>query len=370
MRNLDRFWAVMEYGDFDHPPFFEEPVWRETLERWQGEGLAENTRWEEQLDVHPLRMSGHGFNSMVWPPFERQDLGADDQYVYYNDNYGRKVRDFKNATGMPEWLEFPLKDRESFESLIDRFEGHFDERVPEDWDERVRKWNAPDFDRLLLPPVGNYFFTLRGMAGVETVSYLFFDAPDLIHRMFDAICGHCCRFLEKILAEVHNIRAVGTGEDMAYKNGPFFSPAMFDEFFAPRYRRVMEIARRNGANLCFVDTDGDFRPLLKPMLECGLNLFCPMEVAAGADPVSVRETFGREVRMVGGVDKRIVAAGKEEIRAELERLYPLMCEGGFIPKIDHSVSSDISWDNFRYYIDTLRELHRRCAVSGAGVAGA
>jgi uroporphyrinogen decarboxylase len=65
--------------------------------------------------------------------------------------------------------------------------------------------------------------------------------------------------------------------------------------------------------------------------------------------------------MMGGVDKRAVAAGKEAIKKEMDRLFPLMCEGGYIPKIDHSISSDISWDNFRYYMETLLDMHKRCA---------
>ena len=64
---------------------------------------------------------------------------------------------------------------------------------------------------------------------------------------------------------------------------------------------------------------------------------------------------------MGGVDKRTVAAGKDAIRKEMERLFPLMCEGGYIPKIDHSISSDISWDNFRFYMETILEMHQRCA---------
>jgi uroporphyrinogen decarboxylase len=75
----------------------------------------------------------------------------------------------------------------------------------------------------------------------------------------------------------------------------------------------------------------------------------------------MRAKYGKAFRMIGGVDKRIVAAGKPAIRKEMKRLFPLMCEGGFIPKIDHSVAPDISWDHFRYYMETLLAMHDRCA---------
>ena len=59
------------------------------------------------------------------------------------------------------------------------------------------------------------------------------------------------------------------------------------------------------------------------------------------------------VRMGGGFDKRLVARGPDAVRAELDRLAPVIREGGFVPGIDHSVSADISWDNYRAYLEIM-----------------
>ena len=51
-------------------------------------------------------------------------------------------------------------------------------------------------------------------------------------------------------------------------------------------------------------------------------------------------------------------------RAELERkVPPLIAEGGYLPRIDHSVGADISLEHFRYYMQVLQELY------GMGVSG-
>jgi hypothetical protein len=57
--------------------------------------------------------------------------------------------------------------------------------------------------------------------------------------------------------------------------------------------------------------------------------------------------------MGGGFDKRIVSAGPDAVKRELERLSPLIREGGLILGIDHSVPADVSWDNYRHYIDAI-----------------
>jgi len=360
MRDLDRFVEVMTYGEFDHPPLLGEGLWPDTWERWRREGLSD-AGWEQVFGVKTFGIAHHGFNEGLCPKFEERMIEETDEFVVRVNESGCKIRDLRHSTTMPEWLEYPVRDRATFEAVLDRFEFKFEQRMPANFDELVQQWNAPDFDALLLPPLGSYFGMLRALAGPEVISYLFYDCPDLIHRINENMCQACCRFVERMLPTTTNAVCLGTGEDLAFKNGPFLSPTMFAEFLAPYYRRVADVGRRHGVNLIFFDTDGNFDVLVPQMLELGINLFNPMEVAAGMDPVAMRAKYGKEFRMIGGVDKRIVAAGKDAIRVEMERLFPLLCEGGFIPKIDHSVSSDISWDNFRYYMDTLLEMHQRCA---------
>jgi uroporphyrinogen decarboxylase len=69
------------------------------------------------------------------------------------------------------------------------------------------------------------------------------------------------------------------------------------------------------------------------------------------DPGGLRAEYGRRIKMIGGFDKRIVAAGKAAIDAEFKRLKPVIREGGYLPAIDHSVSADISWDAYRYFVE-------------------
>jgi uroporphyrinogen decarboxylase len=69
-----------------------------------------------------------------------------------------------------------------------------------------------------------------------------------------------------------------------------------------------------------------------------------------------RKRFGKSLRLWGGVDKREIAKGPEAIRAHLRELIPLIEEGGFIPTVDHTVPPDVSWDNFRYYMDCKMAL--------------
>ncbi len=44
------------------------------------------------------------------------------------------------------------------------------------------------------------------------------------------------------------------------------------------------------------------------------------------------------------------------VKAHLREFVPLVEEGGFIPTVDHTVPPDVSWDDFRTYMDLKTSL--------------
>jgi uroporphyrinogen decarboxylase len=106
-----------------------------------------------------------------------------------------------------------------------------------------------------------------------------------------------------------------------------------------------------------MDSDGDVTELIPLWLECGINLISPLEVAAGMDVVQLRQQYGRQLLMAGGFDKRILAAGKDAIQAELKRLWPVIQEGGYIPTCDHGWPHDISFENACCFMNTLKAMY-------------
>ena len=64
-----------------------------------------------------------------------------------------------------------------------------------------------------------------------------------------------------------------------------------------------------------------------------------------------------ELLIRGGIDKRILAGGKDAIDRELERVIPFMRErGGYIPTCDHGVPEEVSFENYMHYRKRMLEL--------------
>ena len=142
-------------------------------------------------------------------------------------------------------------------------------------------------------------------------------------------------------------------EDMSYNHGPMISKATFELFVEPYYRQLVPRLLERGV-MPFVDTDGDVTLLVPWLAELGVDGVLPLERQAGVDGMRLRERYPR-LRMVGHFDKMTMNRGEAAMRAEFERLLPLMKKGGFIPSVDHQTPPGVSLEEYRVYLRLLRE---------------
>jgi len=140
---------------------------------------------------------------------------------------------------------------------------------------------------------------------------------------------------------------------MAYKAHPMIGPEMTRRFLLPCWSAWGGILRAHQVPIYGCDSDGDITTLIPVMLEAGINLVDPMEVAAGIDLPALRTQYGRRLAFAGGVDKREMARGGARLSAEIARLRPVMAAGGYIPGCDHGVPSDVSWPDYCHYVAEL-----------------
>ncbi len=157
---------------------------------------------------------------------------------------------------------------------------------------------------------------LRSLIGPVDLLYMVHDAPELIHdcmrtwlALADAVTA---RHQEHVTLD-----ELFFGEDICYNHGPLISPAMMREFLLPYYQQLIaNIKSRQidkARHLYFqIDTDGDARPVIPIYRELGMDVMSPFEVASGCDVVEIGRQYP-DLAMLGGVDKRELAKGKEAI---------------------------------------------------------
>ncbi len=364
MTPKERFMRAMTFQPVDHVANMEITVWGQTRERWLTEGmpLDYNTSF---MQIGEPRLGLEGYDTVTLnatgpvPACEERVLEETEEHLLFVDGFGRTRRARKSGTvrgtrlSMDTYLDFPVQDRASFRAYKFRYEGPVEQRYPADWEAQKARLLASDVPLTLMNPLGGtfgYYSMLRNWIGTEHLSYLWYDDPTLIHECLEFLTDFALRLLERAVTEVP-FDYVIIHEDMAGKGGPLMGPKLSAEFLLPHYRRYVEFLKGHGVGLVLVDTDGDHNVLIPVFLEAGVDGFCPMERAAGMDPVRTRREYGRSVCMMGGVDKREIAKGKAAIDAELAYLAPAIASGGYIPTIDHSIPPEMSWEDFLYYLE-------------------
>lgn len=354
MNDRERFLATMNYQERDRCPWGEMGFWPETLERWHREGWPKDVYMNQFFGFDRLR-EGVDISFSFVPGFEPEVLEETDRYRIVRRATGVISKEFKGDLSfhMPQWLEFPMKTRADWENDIKpRLNPDSPTRFPEYWDEKVRTWGGRDYPLTLR--MGSIFGWLRNWMGIEHISVVLYDDPAWIQEMMDYLADFCCACGRRALEDL-DLDYILLWEDMAYKTGPLISPEMFRRFMLEPYKKLTGFIRDHGVDLIFVDSDGYSEPLLPLWIEGGVNGFYPMERVADMDPVHLRTRFGPELRLMGGIDKRAMAASPEAIDAELAHVVPLFKEGGFLPWCDHHVPPDVSLENYLYYVKRMKE---------------
>jgi uroporphyrinogen decarboxylase len=256
---------------------------------------------------------------------------------------------------MPAFLKFPVATRDDWERYkAERLDPHHPDRLAGRWREQCRDWMAKELPiQLGYFPDVTIYGGLRWLLGDEECLLAFYTDPELVHDIMTHLTDLYLTVFEAVVREVR-VDLIHIWEDMCGRQGPLISPAHWREFMGPCYRRIKQFALEHDILIMSVDTDGNPDLIIPPMMEAGVNYLWPFEVAAGCDVNVFRERYP-ELAMMGGIDKRALANGPEAIDAELDRIWPAVLKGRYIPEMDHGIPDDVSWPNYLHYAHSLRE---------------
>jgi len=362
----DRHYRTFTYQDVDRVTDVEFGFWPQTIRRWLNEGLPaeyaseRNRMFSAKLDAFfGFENEGVGMtpNMGMAPPFEERIIERKPRSVVMRGADGimaERFTDDMDDSSIPRFIEFPVKTPEDWAALKERY--RLDDPARKIADEQVERARAAAAEgRTVSVNMAGFYGQPRHWMGFENLSLAFYDHPGMVRDMIEHWAELAARQIEALPADIP-VDYVAWWEDMASRNGPFVGPKMFREFCQVGYHRVMTAVKARGCVLAHVDCDGNPHDIIGNWLEEGVNVMFPVEVAAGCDAEAWRAEFGRDLRMRGGIAKAPLVAGGAAIDAELERVKPLLEDGGYIPHLDHLVPPDISYDNYRYYLDRKRKL--------------
>lgn len=372
MTNRERVNAVLHYQEYDRMPLVSFGYWRETLDRWEREGHVKPQDADDyrrngdngEGDRAIMGQLGFDFNwnatigaaTHLFPGFEEEVLQTlPDGSEVYRDSIGHIQKRKPGVVSIPAEVGTILTSRSVWEEeFLPRLQ---DDPARVDFD--AMRVQAEKTAALGLPCAlhcGSMFGRVRDMLGMLELSYLMADDEALFSEIVNTGGELIYKVVERCLQSGIHFDYAHFWEDICYKTGPLVSPEILQELIGPHYKRVTALLLAHGIDIVSVDCDGKIDALIPLWLDNGVNTMFPIEVGTWHASIAPwRLQYGKALRGVGGMDKRVFAQDRAAVDAEIERLRPLVALGGYIPCPDHRIAPDAEYPLVQYYCQQFRK---------------
>jgi len=170
--------------------------------------------------------------------------------------------------------------------------------------------------------------------GIERFCLLLYDDRAFVEKLLDIYFDWTALMAERACQLGFDI--FWTTDDFAFKTGLMFSPRMFRELLAPRYKRVLDKVTIPWV----LHSDGNIAQSLDILLELGVRAVHPVEKGA-MDIRALKRDYGDRICVMGNVDLVLLGRGSpEEVDQEVRELIrDLGPGGGYVITSGNSLAS-------------------------------
>ena len=350
MTSHERFQRMFAHQEADRIPIIDDP-WEATIERWQSEGMPADINYVDYFGLDKIVKISLTDNS---PQYPQQVLSETETEITYTSAWGVTMKQWKHAASTPEFLNFTIVDADSWRKAKQRISPNR-ERVS--WDVLEKNYKTWHEQGAWIAPLVWFGFdvTHSWMVGTERVLLALAEDPEWIVDMWRTELETDLSLLDMVWDAGYTFDSIFWFDDMGYKQNQFFSLRMYRNLLKPFHQRVIEWAHTKGIK-AHLHSCGDIRPFIPDLVGMGLDCLNPLEVKAGMDPLKLKELYGRQLVLHGGVNA-VLWDQPDIIHAEMEKIIPVMKEnGGYIFSSDHSVPSSVSLEDFRGIVELAKKL--------------
>jgi uroporphyrinogen decarboxylase len=366
LTSKERIGRVLRRQPADRVGLFE-VFWRETAKNWADQGhFAEPAVVSDHFGLDLRRSNGE-----ITPPCATLfnmvgDVEGGVEVVeetettkLVRDGNGALLRWRKDQSGAAEHVDFLVKNKADWEKhirpgLLDK--GLYERRIDFGLYREGRAKCARD-NRFFTCGVVGAFDLTTPICGHEHLLVGMAMEPEWIRTMVDLYVTITLELLEILFEREGLPDGMWVWDDLAFKRRPFMSPAMYKDLIFPGHKRLFDFAHARNLPV-ILHADGLVEPLVPHLIEAGLDCLQPIEVKAGMDLLKMKKLFGDRLAFIGGMDAReLISNDLGRVQKELETKLPqAMAGSGYILQVDHSVSSQVNYETYSYFVKKGLEI--------------
>lgn len=149
------------------------------------------------------------------------------------------------------------------------------------------------------------------------------------------------------------------GDDYAGNTSTIMSPVMFRKFIKPCIERLVKAVKEHDPDIkVMLHSDGAITNILPDIINLGIDVIHPLEPLPATDLVAVKEKFGDQISILGGIDiSHAMPGSREDVIAEAKRrIAQLAPGGGYILAPSNHLQADVPPENVVTLFKTAKKF--------------
>ena len=206
-----------------------------------------------------------------------------------------------------------------------------------------------------------FFHDLLDLLGMEDALTMMYEEPEVVHAVLNHLVDYYLECNKRIFDAAGDVIDIFfMGNDMGSQGGPLVSVPLFEEFFAPQFKRLCDQAHSYGI-YTQLHCCGGIQQLIPSMHACGIDAVQSLQpVCDGMSAENLKKNHGHEMIFNGCVDSvnKLIYGTKEECIEETKKVISHMKPGGgFILSPSHDYLLEMTpVENVVAMYDTCYEL--------------
>jgi uroporphyrinogen decarboxylase len=223
--------------------------------------------------------------------------------------------------------------------------------------EQVQRWHSEGVAVAGSPPHlgGELFESAYRLRGFEQFLLDLVERPALASYLLDQLTA----------VTIHNALVLAQAgvdillldDDVAMPTGLILSPATWREYFQPRLRSIIQLAREASPDLLvFYHSDGNFTRLLPALVEIGVNVINPVQPDC-MDAAAIKAEFGDHLALWGTVGTASAwdFGTPDQIRAEVRQRIEQLGPAGLLLAPTYDIDFT-PLENVAAFVEAVREF--------------
>ncbi|MHB0939252.1 MAG: uroporphyrinogen decarboxylase family protein [Armatimonadota bacterium] len=204
--------------------------------------------------------------------------------------------------------------------------------------------------------LAHFFEWLSFFMGYETLCYALYDQRDLVKAIADRILEINTVMIRRLL-QFERVKFIWGSDDLGFRSGTLISPEDMREFVLPGHKLLAQISHDAGRPY-LLHSCGKLDTIMDDLIE-DVKIDAKHSFEDTIESVvEVKETYGRRIGLLGGIDVDFLcradeAAVRRRVRDTLDRCLP---GGGYLLGTGNSVANYVPLENYFALLDEGRKF--------------